>query len=213
MFGRGFALGFFFFTISQIFLHSIIQLTIPPLKPDFAGIILDIVVQPRFIVVTTLFTCYTLFRRLAGSNEERGSQPNKFIRSLPLWYYLARYFPVSLVASDELREYARAHSLSEIKDMSDEKSVKMPLDRNYLVGCHPHGIFSTGAFLNFSTDATGFSDLFPGINRYLAVLKLHFLAVLYRDFVMRLETPSANHEVLCSKFSAVNRFLSSLTDG
>ena len=43
------------------------------------------------------------------------------------------------------------------------KTAELPPDRNYVVGCHPHGIMCMGTFCNFVTEANNFSKQFPGI--------------------------------------------------
>jgi len=49
------------------------------------------------------------------------------------------YFPMSLVKTEDLKP-----------------------DKNYLFCYHPHGVISLGAVGNFCTEATAFSDKFPG---------------------------------------------------
>lgn len=48
---------------------------------------------------------------------------------------------------------------------------------------HPHGIMSMGAFVNFSTEATGFSQLFPGITPYLLTLAGTFSLPFGREYL------------------------------
>uniref|UniRef100_A0A914EL73 Acyltransferase n=1 Tax=Acrobeloides nanus TaxID=290746 RepID=A0A914EL73_9BILA len=69
----------------------------------------------------------------------RGSRKWNWYKTSFLWKYLADYFPLSLV-----------------------KTVDLPQGKNYIVCCHPHGVFSIGAFVSFCTNATGFDKLFPG---------------------------------------------------
>jgi len=71
------------------------------------------------------------------------------------------YFPVKLVKTTEL----------------DPK-------RNYICGYHPHGILPYGAFVNFNTEATEFSTLFPNIKPSLLTLNVQFRFPVYRDIVM-----------------------------
>jgi 2-acylglycerol O-acyltransferase 2 len=59
------------------------------------------------------------------------------------------------------------------------KTVDLPADKSYIFGYHPHGIISLGAFCNFSTDATDFSGLFPGINLRLLTLTPNFRIPFY----------------------------------
>uniref|UniRef100_A0A8C3QV68 Acyltransferase n=1 Tax=Cyanoderma ruficeps TaxID=181631 RepID=A0A8C3QV68_9PASS len=61
-----------------------------------------------------------------------------------------------------------------------------PLDpgRNYIFGFHPHGVLAAGAFGNFCTEATGFSELFPGLRPHLLTLPCWFKIPFFREYVM-----------------------------
>lgn len=56
-----------------------------------------------------------------------------------------------------------------------------PLDPSgkYIFCYHPHGILSLGAFLNFGSEATGFSEKFPGIDLRLLTLTSNFKIPFY----------------------------------
>lgn len=56
--------------------------------------------------------------------------------------------------------------------------------RNYLLGYHPHGVIAVGSFTAFATEATGFSDLFPGITSHITALVGHFWFPLRREYMM-----------------------------
>ena len=77
-----------------------------------------------------------------------------FFRKLALWKYLADYFPVSLV-----------------------KTVELDPKKNYIMGYHPHGVIGAGAFVNFATDGSHFSEVFPGIKPHLLTLKCKFVCM------------------------------------
>ncbi|XP_021262223.1 diacylglycerol O-acyltransferase 2-like isoform X4 [Numida meleagris] len=55
---------------------------------------------------------------------------------------------------------------------------------NYIIGSHPHGILCVGAFCNFITGSTGFSELFPGIQPFLTTLAGNFRLPLFREYLM-----------------------------
>lgn len=61
-----------------------------------------------------------------------------------------------------------------------------------MLAYHPHGIISFGAFTNFATEATGFSELFPGIKPSLLTLTSNFKIPFYRDFIMSLGIASVS---------------------
>nr|XP_025706891.1 acyl-CoA wax alcohol acyltransferase 2-like [Callorhinus ursinus] len=57
-------------------------------------------------------------------------------------------------------------------------------NHNYILVCHPHGLFSHSCFGHFATDTSGFSKIFPGITPYMLTLGVLFWVPLLRDYVM-----------------------------
>lgn len=57
-------------------------------------------------------------------------------------------------------------------------------NKNYILGYHPHGIMSAGAFATFGTDSCGFMEVFPGIKPTLAVLAGLFMIPIFREYIM-----------------------------
>jgi 2-acylglycerol O-acyltransferase 2 len=99
------------------------------------------------------------------------SHRSDFLRSLPVWSLFASYFP------------ARLH-----------RTQELPPTRKYIFGYHPHGIISMGAFAAFSTEALGFSQLFPGIKNTLLTLDSNFRIPLYRDYALAMGIASVSKE-------------------
>lgn len=64
------------------------------------------------------------------------------------------------------------------------KTAELSPNKNYILGCHPHGIMSAGAFTCFSTESCGFTDTFPGIRCTLAILAGLFRVPLFREYIM-----------------------------
>lgn len=64
------------------------------------------------------------------------------------------------------------------------KTAKLDPSHNYIFGFHPHGILVAGAFGNFCTEATGFSQLFPGLTPHLLMLPFWFKVPFFRDYIM-----------------------------
>ena len=64
------------------------------------------------------------------------------------------------------------------------KTKDLSPERNYIMGVHPHGLLTYGAFCNFCTEATGFSKIFPGITPHLATLSYFFKIPLGREYLM-----------------------------
>jgi hypothetical protein len=61
-----------------------------------------------------------------------------------------------------------------------------------ILGYHPHGFISMGAFGNFATEATGFEELFPRITNTLLTLNANFRMPLYKDYVQALGIASVS---------------------
>ena len=80
--------------------------------------------------------------------SSRGGRRSETFRNLKSWNFFRDYFPAKLI-----------------------RTKKLDPNKNYILGYHPHGIMCAGAFVNFGTEATGFSRLFPGIKPHLLTLK------------------------------------------
>lgn len=65
-----------------------------------------------------------------------------------------------------------------------QKTKDLSPEHNYLMGVHPHGLLTFGAFCNFCTEATGFSKIFPGITPHLATLSWFFKIPFVREYLM-----------------------------
>uniref|UniRef100_A0A4W2CYN9 Acyltransferase n=1 Tax=Bos indicus x Bos taurus TaxID=30522 RepID=A0A4W2CYN9_BOBOX len=112
----------------------------------------------RFWIISIL---YAVWWYLDRAKPWQGSRHIDVLRRWSVWKYMKDYFPILLV-----------------------KTADLDPSRNYLVGYHPHGIATVGAFTNFCTDGTGFSSLFPGIRSHLMVLNLCFWAPVFRDYII-----------------------------
>ncbi|CAF4481548.1 unnamed protein product [Rotaria sp. Silwood2] len=55
-----------------------------------------------------------------------------------------------------------------------------------IFGYHPHGVLTFGAGVNFLTEATHFSTLFPGIRPHLMILRYQFLVPFSRELFLYL---------------------------
>ncbi|XP_012887064.1 PREDICTED: diacylglycerol O-acyltransferase 2-like protein 6 [Dipodomys ordii] len=117
-----------------------------------------------------LFTKYWLLTVLTyawlfydWNTHNQGGRHSAWARNWAIWKYFRNYFPIKLV---------KTHDLSP--------------KHNYIIGNHPHGIFSHGVFINFATEATGFSQIFPSITPFLSTLKWILWIPLVRDYVISL---------------------------
>lgn len=86
--------------------------------------------------------------------SQRKGRRFHFFRHLKTWQLVRDYFPIKLTRTKRLNP-----------------------KRNYIFGYHPHGIMCCGAWLNFATEATGFSQLFPGIKPYLLTLNCKYINI------------------------------------
>ncbi len=85
----------------------------------------------------------------------------RFVRGWRFWRYFRDYFPIRIVKTAELP----------------------PSNESYLVGIHPHGILCFGAFCCMATDATDFSQLYPGLSTTLITLPEQFWLPGSRELV------------------------------
>lgn len=115
------------------------------------------------------YLLYVLFSN-AGSSGTL-SHRSRFLRSSSVWSLFASYFP------------ARLH-----------RSAPLAPTRKYILGYHPHGIISHGAFASFATEALGFNQLFPGITNTLLTLDSNFRIPFYRDYALAMGLASVSRE-------------------
>lgn len=90
-----------------------------------------------------------------------GGRRSELIRHAFTARYFARYFPIELI-----------------------KTVDLPADRNYIFGCHPHGILSISHFANFATEGTHFSAIFPNLRPHMMAMNILFWMPLHREYVL-----------------------------
>ncbi|XP_003745579.1 2-acylglycerol O-acyltransferase 2 [Galendromus occidentalis] len=101
----------------------------------------------------------------------RGGRRSNWVRSWTIWRWFRDFFPIHLV-----------------------KTADLDPEQNYIFGYHPHGITSAGAFSNFATEATGFSEKFPGIVPHLLTLEGQFFFPLHRELVLACGLSSVSRE-------------------
>ncbi|XP_053318860.1 diacylglycerol O-acyltransferase 2-like isoform X1 [Spea bombifrons] len=123
----------------------------------FTILLLYLMFTSLWIIPVTYFT----WLLMDWETPERGGRRTEWVRRWTVWSRFREYFPIKLVQSSPLSP-----------------------DRNYVLGCHPHGIMSVAAFSNFATEANGFSDVYPGVRPWLAVLAGMFRLPIYRDYIM-----------------------------
>ncbi|XP_070699440.1 2-acylglycerol O-acyltransferase 3b isoform X1 [Pempheris klunzingeri] len=117
-----------------------------------------------YLMFTSLWpfsALYFIWLVVDWQTPERGGRRTKFLRKWRVWEHLRDFFPIKLVKTAELNP-----------------------NKNYVLGCHPHGIMSAGAFTCFSTESCGFIEAFPGVRATLAILAGLFRIPLFREYIM-----------------------------
>lgn len=120
-----------------------------------------LMVYLMFTSLWPLSTVYFIWLLTDWQTPERGGRRVPCVRRWRVWEHMRDFFPVKLVKTAELNP-----------------------NKNYILGCHPHGIMCAGAFTCFSTDSCGFPEVFPGIRVSLAILAGLFKIPLFRDYIM-----------------------------
>ncbi|CAJ1441162.1 unnamed protein product [Effrenium voratum] len=110
-----------------------------------------------------LMLAYVSWYMLMDTAHLRGGRFVAAFRRRNFWKHFAAYFPMSLT-----------------------RTAKLDASRNYIFGYHPHGVISMGAVCNFATEATGFSELFPGIDLRLLTLGTNFRIPVFREYLLGL---------------------------
>ncbi|KAI9205895.1 diacylglycerol acyltransferase [Polychytrium aggregatum] len=129
------------------------------LVPLFVVIFLAVLFTPR---LTLLALGYLVFIFIDKSHETGGRAVAAF-RKFIYWTWVKDFFPINL-----------------------EKTTDLDPAKNYIFGYHPHGIIGLGAWINFATEASQFSEKFPGINLRLLTLETNFLIPLWREVLLSL---------------------------
>lgn len=86
----------------------------------------------------------------------------KWLRSSSFWRWSAKYFPVTLTSTAPLP----------------------PEGGPYIFVCHPHGIIGISPMTHFGTEATGFSEHYPGVDVHLLGHSAIFRIPLFREWCL-----------------------------
>ncbi|XP_033127049.1 2-acylglycerol O-acyltransferase 1-like [Anneissia japonica] len=106
-------------------------------------------------------------------SSTEGGRRWEFAMKWPAWRYMADFYPTKL-----------------------HKTADLDPSENYLMGYHPHGVMSHGAWINFATEGTNFSEVFPGIRRTLLTLKGHFIFPVLREILLMFALGDVTRESL-----------------
>ncbi|KAK5970495.1 hypothetical protein GCK32_002701 [Trichostrongylus colubriformis] len=104
-----------------------------------------------------------------------------------IWYYYDRNSPKRGGYASEWAQRLTVHKwFSDYFPVTLHKTVDLPRDRNYLIGCHPHGIIAMSVFANFATNGTGKYEKFPGIRFSVCTLASNFKIMIRRELLLLL---------------------------
>ncbi|KFM70166.1 2-acylglycerol O-acyltransferase 2-A, partial [Stegodyphus mimosarum] len=101
----------------------------------------------------------------------QGGRRLEWLRRWRIWKYFANYFPVKMI-----------------------KTADFDPNKNYILGYHPHGIMCYGAFSCFATEATNFSEVFPGITPRILTLEGQFWFPFHREHILSTGACAATKE-------------------
>lgn len=121
------------------------------LFPVVSNVILLALLFSRFWWLAAGYVAWMVYDINIARTSSRGGRRSQWLRTSKLGYHLKNYFPASLI-----------------------KTADLDPNKNYIFGYHPHGIVGAGAMVNFGTEATGFSEKFPGIRPHLLTLEANF---------------------------------------
>lgn len=103
------------------------------------------------------FVWYCYDRKIS----QQGGRRSNWVRNWKLFKYFADYFPVTIIKTADLHP-----------------------GKNYILGCHPHGIMCHSHFINLGSEGSGFSRYFPAIRSYLCVLSGQFKFPIFREYFL-----------------------------
>jgi 1-acyl-sn-glycerol-3-phosphate acyltransferase len=111
---------------------------------------------------------YAIWIYIDRETRNTGGRGLSFIRRIFIWKLFRNYFPLKLV-----------------------KTADLDPSRNYLLGAHPHGVFCSGPFASFATDALGFPEIFPKMTPHLLTLDSFFWVPFTREWFLSFGTVPA----------------------
>ncbi|KAJ9070527.1 diacylglycerol O-acyltransferase 1 [Entomophthora muscae] len=100
-----------------------------------------------------------------------GGRPSQWFRGLSFWRILGEYFPAKL-----------------------HKEAELSPENSYIIGYHPHGMYTTGALISFGTEGLGISKIFPGVSIHLLTLDLMHRIPFYREILSFLGCASVSKQ-------------------
>jgi len=135
--------------------------------------------RKRYLLCAGLLLYLLWIHVLDKRVSETAARTSKHVRTWALWRWLASYFEVTVTKSAELDPEGR-----------------------YLIGYHPHGIVSMGAFVAFATDGAGISRTCPGLDFHLCTLPTNFTIPFIREIVAFLGVIDSSRRAIARQLRA-----------
>ena len=117
----------------------------------------------RCLALRALVLAYGVWMWFFDTARLSGERSSRSVRGWRVWRLLAAYFPASLHAT-----------------------APLPPGAKYVMGYHPHGVVSLGAFVGVGTNGVGLDDAFPGLDFHLCTLAVNFKMPFIRELILRL---------------------------
>jgi len=130
-------------------------------------------------LLCALLLLYSVWYFFFDSGVSRhATRVSGFVRGWSAWKYLAAYFQTTMHKSADLDPKGR-----------------------YVIGYHPHGVVSLGAFIAFGTGGAGIAGLFPGINFHLCTLPINFSIPFIRELLALLGIIDSSRQAISRQLS------------
>jgi len=141
------------------------------INPGIGILVMVYLLFTQLWFVSVGYAIYIYYDVYVIKTPVRGGRRSDIVRYSRLGRYFRDYFPISLV-----------------------KTADLDPSKNYIMGYHPHGIIGCGAISNFATEATGFSQLYPGIKSHLLTLDTNLGLPFLRAYILFLGIVSVSKE-------------------
>lgn len=128
--------------------------------PMCIGLFLLLLITPVGWCLALLYLAWAL---LLDRSPYTGGRPVAWVRDNAWTDAIREYFPV------------QCHL---------EKGARFPPDRNYLFGCHPHGLICCGVFSNFAAESSAKRRMFPGLDFRVHTMEINFRIPIFRDLLL-----------------------------
>ena len=129
--------------------------------PLFAFLLGYVLLYTSYWWASVGYVLWLVYDGRVARTQRRGGRRSEWLRRSPHMTLYQEYFPISL-----------------------HKTADLDPGKNYLLGCHPHGVLSASTFCNFASEATGFSEKFPGVTSYLLTLEANVTWPVVRAYAL-----------------------------